>query len=199
MSFNIKTAAGRYVIASNSSLLVSGKDCQLYSESEMMIGYWTDNKPLYRIVIHDNTYRTGSGVIWNYADRNIDTLVNYHITADGWDAQYHNLYVADAYTSQSTRCSSVCNLADKQIEILIGSVKIDSLTLVVEYTKTTDNPVSDLYTYSYNEKFTGETWVDGRPVYRIVASTLPEDADITLRDTEIDSETHIFEYVKVAG
>lgn len=131
----------------------------LYSTSEKMIGQWTDGKPLYQKVIVKNIVGNGQ---WEEFDTSVsyDKLINCRVTNDTiTNVQYNGFQLNCRFCldSHKLRVYGATN------------VNIPNANVIIQYTKTTDSPVSigNDTDYSTTEKIVG-TWIDGKPLYQKV-------------------------------
>lgn len=178
MSLNRKTATGREVLASNGDVLVGGRDYEVYSENETMIGYWINKKPLYRrtfnLTAPNNTNEEVA--IYTGLDSSIDLVTNFYgIIGSNSSAATNSWYAINHIGTSSTtteatvsRCHIRVDLTNREICCVVNNSKRTSapLYITLEYTKSTDSAIVDTNTYSTEEKLIGETWIDGKPIYR---------------------------------
>lgn len=216
MSLNIKTSTGRQVLASNGDVLVAGRDLNVYSNNETVIGYWTDGKPLYRKVF----YYEQPGIVANNTWYHLSDISDLNIDFD--NPVLVNSYVNDSGISWSNTCDYRATDATG-LNIMVGKPTHDvaefrkkinvisynagagrynhDLYIILEYTKTTDQPVTDTNSYSTEEKLTGETWIDGKPIWRkVIQSTTPStsgvNTNIVLVDSNLDNVIKLDYYFK---
>lgn len=106
-----------------------------YSNSETLIGYWIDNKPIYRTVLTYNNV-TNSTTSKDITSLNIDSLVSMRYTG----VHGENKDVGNFYTSESDRLRIFCRLSDSTdtLQIRLSSEQTFTLYVILEYTKTTD-------------------------------------------------------------
>lgn len=176
MSLNIKTSTGRQILASNGDILIGGKDYEVYSENETMIGYWTDGRPLYRKV-----YNLGNqNFTTNFKEISmtglpspscVKNIQGSYSTSDG--------YRQGVGLSWGVKTNQIGTVLQVQMrEGIIGlytstfPITYANVSIVLEYTKTTDTSITNNNTYSTDEVLTGETWIDGKPIYRKVINGL---------------------------
>lgn len=155
----------------------------IYSEKEREIGCWTDGKPLYQRTLFytGNTVITVSGdsgspysatgitdIYVNDILPTLDKLIHYQIdlTSEGNEKNIYQFeYNFQALTGTFMRSHNP-GIAFIGYNIIPGS----SITL--QYTKTTDQPGSGIWTpqgtyaehYSTDEQVVG-TWIDGSTIY----------------------------------
>lgn len=160
MGLYMKTYLGRQLIANNGNIAISGKDKEIYSESETIIGYF-NNYPLYRkIICFDSINKDNEYTI--YID-NLNKLINYY----GYCSINGTMRPLPFIQDNTTNKSAIDSFENGNCKFKTG-YDLSNAVIVFEYTKTTDTPVSNTYSYSMEEKLTGETWVDGKPIYRKV-------------------------------
>ena len=101
-----------------------------YSTTEQVIGTWINNKPLYRKTFEVNFHTDGyAWVDTGCIIDNIDTIVNYSITAN------------DTYVGGAPANCSICSFRynNSNIQMYVNSSwYLDVHTITIEYTKTTD-------------------------------------------------------------
>lgn len=110
-----------------------------YSTSETKIGTWINGKPLYRkVIVSTVPSSTGWSDTWyNISSLNIDTCVNIGGFFSGSDGRKMTLQWPDV----STGYPMVVTIKGNYLSIGIGpsvSWKNTSITVILEYTKTTD-------------------------------------------------------------
>ena len=186
MSLNIKTSTGRQVIASNGDVLVAGRDLNVYSSNETVIGYWTDGKPLYRktyvfnlTIPQDSTERTTTYDA-NISALNIDFFGSEVLSIEGLNT---NIFLRPNVLFLINRNGKVHYWQNA------SSNTNYKIAFSIVYTKTTDQPVTDTNSYSTEEKLTGETDWNGKPIWRkVIQSTTPstsgQNLDITIDNAD---------------
>ena len=119
------------------------QESNIYSTSEIEIGKWTDNKPIYRkvIVIQNPTFN-------NYVSHNIaniDTIINVNwMLKEGNDAfrtmpiAYQESGSVNARFSCSPYIFNKTNYLISAGSYFVENSSNISLRIIVEYTKTTD-------------------------------------------------------------
>ena len=108
---------------------------QVYSLEEKVVGTWHNNKPIYRKVIITTTPATANQ--WTDIDTGIENI-DEHISKN-ISYKVNNLtYFADAYENSTYRFLAVPN--GSKVSVLVGIAGWCSkpMTMVLEYTKTTD-------------------------------------------------------------
>lgn len=126
----------------------------LYSTEERMIGQWVDGKPVYQ--------------------KTVEFSSNISIPADNWADTPINSNDIENIISVKLYMNAIChnggsakiNTSTSKISLLYPVAKtVNKCT--IQYTKTTDSPISiGLDTdYSTDEKIVG-TWIDGKPLYQ---------------------------------
>ena len=192
MSLNLKTADGYQPLASLGGNVINGAEMQHYSTEERMIGYWTNGKPLYRKCFECNlALAKGWNTIASVSSLNIDEIVkvngsgtyglidksvypfiyNSSTLYNGFLLRDGNLIIYDTNSSTTAADKNYLN------------------KVVIEYTKTTDSPISNNNTYSTDEILTGKTWIDGKPIYRKVFTGV--DAHLTY-NTWCDTNKYLY-------
>lgn len=107
----------------------------VYSTEEKVVGTWIDGKPIYRKVVQTTTPTTAN--VWTDIDtgiENIETHINKNISF-----KVNILtYFADSYENSNNRFLVVPN--GNKVSVLVGVSSWCSkpMTMVLEYTKTTD-------------------------------------------------------------
>ena len=114
----IKTGSG-----SNGSMV--------YSTNEMVIGEWTDGKPLYRKVIQINNFSKGTSVAHGIADIKSAWLdcASRGVRSDGYNTQNYYNSSSDFYTTVVNNTHVYANW---------GDFTYPSCIFAIIYTKTTD-------------------------------------------------------------
>ena len=118
-----------------------------YSTDETIVGRWIDGKPIYRKVWTNLTQED----IYKIVVKNIDTPIKMYGYGTGGDADRYTVPIG--YNDNSTSCNLWFQTLDHvtfqlQVSGLTGLTKINSL--IIEYTKTTDNA---------NSTITPQSWV----------------------------------------
>lgn len=136
----------------------------MYSTDEKMIGQWIDGKPLYQKCYNISPSKGADVIIDN--DFSGKTLVK-HSTVFNGIANTTSNFIPDfsetLYINESNKLVYYCDRVS-------GSTwwnELNSAVLIVQYTKTTDSPISigSDTDYSTTEKIVG-TWIDGRPIWQ---------------------------------
>lgn len=167
MSICQKTEDGYKILASSNGNVINGAELEHYSNEERIVGYWTDGKPIYRKVVTFTATQKGTQKqvsLSTLGITNVDKMVRqqglintspipkYYGATDGWNVNF--------------------GVDTSVISYIVGeywTVPIQ-MTACLEYTKTTDTPITNNNTYSTDEVITGKTWIDGKPIYRKVVS-----------------------------
>ena len=145
----------------------------LYSEEEREVGVWTDGKPLYQKVIHKNGLPLNVDTAICDDPSNIDILVSI-------EDHFHLSDPADVGNNYYSSNTDQYRTWRYQGKIWIGcytfrssaAMAASSVDIIIQYTKTTDQPGSGKYLpdgqyahhYSTSEKIVG-TWIDGSTIY----------------------------------
>lgn len=146
----------------------------LYSTSEKMIGQWVDGKPIYQKTFNfgEVTFSTPSARTYydlqDVTSLSIDKMIKMVgciLESTTWkqlnyaDGAANGGYMSYAYTSPKLR-------------VLCQGFTKATMIETIQYTKTTDSPVSvgNDTDYSTTEKIVG-TWIDGKPIYQKTVST----------------------------
>lgn len=133
----------------------------IYSTEEREVGVWTDNKPLYEMVVDFGVtvqLRTSGTNITSYLPSDIEMITDAVLFNTEYSYEYHVLL--QHYNNQ------VIAYPDQNVE---------GRFMYIQYTKTTDTAGSGKYNtlgvptvhYTINEQVIG-TWIDGRTIYRRV-------------------------------
>lgn len=167
MSLNIKTDNGHQQLASLGGNVINGAEMQHYSTEERMVGYWIDGKPIYRKVVSISL--TAADFTYDISNLNVDIPINIR----GYIVLNNNAHnsIPVNYASDNPNYGVGTWFTKTAIRFVIGSNYINlpySGKVVLEYTKTTDIPITNNNTYSTDEVLTGKTWIDGKPIYRKV-------------------------------
>lgn len=188
MSLCIKTDNGFDKIASLGGNVISGSEITHYKQEETVIGYWTDGKPLYRKVINTTSGPEPSAYT-NIVELDSNCKI---IDFDGYatydsDVMHQSIPLNfENLTSESRLITTIGDSRNIIKSMYLGDYyKNIPIYITVEYTKTTDTPITNNNTYSTDEVLTGKTWIDGKPIYRKVVDF----GDITLTvntDTKIN-------------
>ena len=155
-----------------------------YSTEERVIGRWVDGKPLYQKTIMTNIAITS-------ATQNIEIPED----SSGWDIvmvdNSHSLLQSTTsyitlprvYGTTETQNIGVFFTKGNPSKLLVraGESAIASTAgyilycVTLQYTKTTDSvETTTRKSYSLDETLTGDTWIDGKPIYRrVITSTVP--------------------------
>jgi len=148
----------------------------LYSTDEKMIGQWTDGKPLYQKTFVLTNISDWAAISLGLTD--IDIIIkkdnSYAILSNGDVMSEHSFYATSSTKSYYT--IMVYKTSNNQPAVYItksASVLITKAVITVQYTKTTDSPISigSDTDYSTDEKIIG-TWIDGKPIYQKVITGL---------------------------
>lgn len=153
-------------------------DAQVYSTNETVIGYYTDGKPIYRLILTGSTASTpGTSVTIPLSSYNIDSVIKCEAIVNKEDT---NVYVPSGSTFSLTNDTNEgycrCWINNYSFTLQDGSIgRINCpFTAILEYTKTTDTaqtPIVAIPTkYSEDETICG-FWIDGKPIYRKVFVT----------------------------
>ena len=155
-----------------------------YTDEEIVIGRWTDGRPVYRKVFSATTPRVGGEVNINVGVNDILEVSNLY----GFCKNLYNNFIPVTLTVNTSNIMYVFyNIDNKSIVLGLstGAVGWDEkpCKIILEYTKTTDEPDSfntSLITsnvkiasapsydnYSEDEIVVGK-WIDGKPLYRTV-------------------------------
>lgn len=187
MSICQKTEDGYKILASSNGTVINGAELEHYSTEERIIGYWTDGKPIYRKVVTFTATQKATAQTVNLSTlgvTNVDKLLRqqgligrsaipkYYSLDDGWNV--------------------AINVDNSIIWYKLGEYWTvpTQITVCIEYTKTTDTPVTNNNTYSTDEVITGKTWIDGKPIYRKVVAVSSFTVDNVLRKvTIVDKST----------
>ena len=146
----------------------------LYSTDEKMIGQWTDGKPLYQRVFDFGALpnKSTKDVLHNISD--IDVVVSAIGIAYGANTNFYPI----PYTSPDSLGDNILmTVSTTYVRIMTGYNRsnLTNCYIVLQYTKTTDSPISigDDTDYSTEEKIVG-TWVNGKPIYQRVVHFSPQ-------------------------
>ena len=120
-----------------------------YSTDETIVGRWIDGKPIYRKVWTNLTQED----IYKIVVKNIDTPIKMYGYGAGGGGDAYRYIVPIGYNDSTTSCNLWFKTFDNvtfqlQANALVGLTKINSL--IIEYTKTTDNA---------NSTITPQSWV----------------------------------------
>ena len=182
-----KKSNGKMLIASLGGSVINDAEMQHYSEEERIIGYWTDGKPLYRQTLVEALTGTNTSYVESSFSNSGKEIKKFNVY--GQYPTYNNSF------EQIT--GYLANTGKFMIKQLWSANSIQFISiLVIEYTKTIDTPNTNNNTYSLNEVLTGETWVDGKPIYRQCFPTglLPNNGE-----THIDVSRDIDMIVEMKG
>lgn len=199
----LKTAKTQGLLGGGGSLGDLYFDYENYTEEEVVIGRWTDGKPVYRKFIRDT--RTISNVVQYF---NVGASIDEYNRVYGYlivpseggltPLPYPISTASDYITYVLPYIHDHPTYPDK-IRITFGNGyknKTYDIYLIIEYTKTTDEPDSfntSLITsnvkiasapsydnYSEEEIVVGK-WIDGKPLYRKNLSFTPQAASSTTK------------------
>lgn len=170
----------------------------LYSTSEKMIGQWIDGKPLYQ-----KTFQTTSPsqvsvstAVIDLSSSGIDKIVDLKpFIYDNSNMTIHGngfvCWVRYAVPSASQNFEVACQVTNQ-------SYLNDTMLITLQYTKTTDSPVSigNDTDYSTTEKIVG-TWIDGKPIYQktVECGALPNNTTKNVAH----NITNISEWISITG
>lgn len=161
----------------------------IYSTDEREIGVWTDGKPLYQITYDISSITTSNSNLIDITNLDVATVVGIDGVIKGSEISYPEII----YDSSSSHFVLFISKSGNNMYIR-GRAKVGTGTIsndafvTIQYTKTTDQPGSGIWTpsgalavhYSTNEHVVG-TWTDGKPLYEITVedtlsvSTSPRD------------------------
>ena len=138
----------------------------LYSTDEKMIGCWTDGKPVYQKTYIVSSVTSSNKLIDSTMKLSDITLVGFISNGIQMGGNYNGTtFVGSITASCSLRVWNdtnglYCNLEN-------ANITATQARFTVQYTKTTDSPVSigSDTDYSTEEKIIG-TWLDGKPIYQ---------------------------------
>lgn len=102
-----------------------------YSTSEMVVGTWVNGKPLYRKVFTTISVNGNSSSTTAHGISNLETVARY--TSHSY---YNGVYRPVTYSANSTY--TLCEIDKTNIYIYNTSANPYTITVIVEYTKTTD-------------------------------------------------------------
>ena len=108
---------------------------QVYSLEEKVVGTWIDGKPIYRKVVQTTTPATAN--VWTDIDTGIENIET-HISKNISYKVNTLTYFADAYENSTYRFLAVPNGNKVSVLVGISSWCSKPMTMVLEYTKTTD-------------------------------------------------------------
>lgn len=166
LKYTKSTDAPIDVTIGKSTMYIASSDC--YSTEEKEVGCWTDGKPLYqRTLVIDNVTQTQNTTV------DLATL-----------SDIDHIQVIGATGLESGIVYAIPEFSDR-IQFNVSTGKLQStvpanagwsnatLTITIQYTKTTDTAGSGSYTpasgkavyYSTNEQVIGK-WSNGKPLYR---------------------------------
>lgn len=187
----------------------------IYSTEEREIGVWTDGKPLYQrtlfytgdtiITVSANSSSTYSatGITDIYVNDilpTLDQLIHYQIDLT-FDGNEKNIYQFEYCFQAST--GTFIRSHNPGIDY-IGYNIIPGSSITLQYTKTTDQPGSGIWTpqgvpaahYSINEQIVG-TWIDGKTIYeKAITGTLGNTSQKTI---DLSSEINCNLVIDIKG
>lgn len=138
----------------------------LYSTDERIVGQWIDGKPIYQKTID-------CGALPNNTTKQVDssvTGISRIINMCGYaykSSNYQTIPIGFPASSGAVSLSFYSDTGKVNITTTTDRSAFAESYVVIQYTKTTDSPVSiGIDTdYSTTEKIVG-TWIDGKPLYQ---------------------------------
>lgn len=107
----------------------------VYSTEEKVVGTWIDGKPIYRKVVQTTTPTTANQ--WTDIDTRIENIETY--ISKNISFKINTLtYFADTYENSTNRFLAVPNGNKVSVLVGVGGWCSKPMTMVLEYTKTTD-------------------------------------------------------------
>ncbi len=190
-----------------------GSGLDIYSETETMIGYWTDGKPLYRKVVKYDI----SSISVTYFDLPFDMKTNLVKDIRGYwkdkdDESVGKFPLVFNMGTSNTFCSWYTN--DVGIHVDVGGGwsrnNVKYAVIILEYTKTTDTAGQaqvipptlasvKAEVYSEQERVVG-VWKDGKPIYRktqTIDSVVVGNNTIDIKDLNVDDPIKVYGYAYV--
>ena len=116
---------------------VGGDDMIKYSTEEQVIGEWIDGKPIYRKVFDISSITTSNTDLVNIADLKIENLVNMWGTMKNSAGHIYPMPLTDSTSNYSVIFIRASEAIRGRASDGSGST-ITKVTIVLEYTKTTD-------------------------------------------------------------
>lgn len=144
----------------------------LYSTDEKIVGQWIDGKPVYQKTIEfAQTLPAGNATTVAHGITNLDVptcfIVNGSLHTTGG-----NVVPFPTISSLTASLVGVQSITASALNVSVGSNYTGDWTInggvfTLQYTKTTDSPISigDGNDYSTDEQVVG-SWIDGKPVYQ---------------------------------
>lgn len=120
-------------------ITINGSDPFEYSKTETIIGKWIDGKPIYRQILDDIIVQTGISQEINFEIPNVDNVLKIQaiISTNAPNYQYK---FSNFYFSPNDYFTILYSKIDKKI-YYDNSATTGIMTIVIEYTKTTDKAV----------------------------------------------------------
>jgi len=151
-----------------------------YSTEERVIGRWVDGKPLYQKTIVTNiaiTKNTINATVTedssNWETIMIDgdhSIIGRDTVVDAWMIPFTNGCNLNETISMTFSKGTTSTIGIRAGSGYPSGMILKCITL--QYTKTTDSvETTTRKSYSLDETLTGDTWIDGKPIYRKVIST----------------------------
>lgn len=187
-----------------------GLGYDIYSEEEIVVGVWTDGKPLYRTNFVFALTNTGVNnqqryTSWHIDVNDVETVTDY--SAISYNDSNNTFFPVGGGIQSLTseiNFTKTANGIDFSMGYSWDAFRAGNKVVgFVEYTKTTDpvnsfNPnqlLNPKFSYSYDDYSEGEKiigrWTDGKPLYRLIVKvTLPTVNDrpiYELSDKSIDA------------
>ena len=108
-----------------------------YSTDEQIIGTWIDGKPIYRKVFEISSIATGNADLVNIADLKIENLVNMWGTMKNSAGHMYPMPLTDSSSNYSVIFIRASEAIRGRASDGSGAT-ITKVTIILEYTKTTD-------------------------------------------------------------
>ena len=146
----------------------------LYSTDEKIIGQWIDGKPLYQKTIVKNNFTISNDTSFTHGITNVDKIfIKEGFIDDNGSFVMMPLLWSTSYNGVLIDATKIVFKGTGTWEAQLTR----TLYFVIQYTKTTDSPISigNDTDYSTEEKIVG-TWIDGKPIYQrtwVVQSEAP--------------------------
>lgn len=193
MSICQKTEDGYKILASSNGSIVNNR-LDYYSSSDKIIGYWTNGKPIHRRVLTlsaDNKGTSQTVQLSSLGITKVEKIINYRglIMQSSKETPIPKYFGADSVWNVEFVVDS------STIVYTIGSgyTVPAQIHVLLEYTSTEDaTDTSRGTSYSTKEKFTGDFWIDGKPIYRKVIAVSNFTVDNVLRKVTIVDKSTLY-------